>query len=109
LRDFNQSVEDSPSVEYFSLGAHKPRLQSSDLLRSSHESVVGPGSTDNPVGGVRSDGLIRPEEAAWGRYLLTLPEHDHLELVGFNADFLPQQAYTLVIDNLRLTEVKEDP
>ena len=109
IGDFNRSVEDSPSVEYFSIGAHKSRYQSSDLLRSSHESIVGPGKTDNPVGGVKSDGLVRPEESQWGRYLATLPEHDHLEIVGFNADFKPTQAYTLLVDNLRLAEIKEDP
>lgn len=89
LRDFNASVEDAPGVEYFSVGAHKARLQSSDLLRQSHEGVVGPGKTDNPVGGIKSDGLVRPEEAVWGRYLLTFPEHDHLDIAGFNADFKP--------------------
>lgn len=108
LADFNKVVEDAAGVEYFSLGAHKQRLQSSELLRSSHESIVGPNAHDG-VGGVNSDGLVRPEEARWGRYLLTFPEHDHLEIAGFNADYKPYQVCNLVADNLRLAEIKEDP
>jgi hypothetical protein len=71
---------------------------------------VGAGELINAtVGGVRSDGLVRPEESEWGRYLMTFPEHDHLELVGFNADFKPYTVYNMVVDNLRLSEIKEDP
>ena len=70
---------------------------------------MGPGKTDCPVGGIKSDGIVRPEEAVWGRHLLTFPEHDHLEIVGFNADFMPHQVYNLIVDNLRLSEIKEDP
>jgi|APCry1669189034_1035192.scaffolds.fasta_scaffold144080_1 hypothetical protein len=40
---------------------------------------------------------------------MTFPEHDHLELVGFNADFKPFTVYNMVVDNLRLIEIKEDP
>jgi hypothetical protein len=36
----------------------------------------------------RSDGIVRPEEAEWGRYLLTF-EQDHLEMAGFSPDFQP--------------------
>jgi hypothetical protein len=32
---------------------------------------------------LRSDGLVMPEEAEWGTYLLTF-EHDHLEMGGLN-------------------------
>ena len=54
--------------------------------------------------------MVRPEEAAWGRYLLTFPEHDHLEIVGFNAaNYVPYTVFTALVDNLRLTEIKADP
>lgn len=56
----------------------------------------------------RSDGLVRPEEAEWGRYLLTF-EQDHLEMVGFNVDYTPNQVYNLIADNVKLTEIKNDP
>lgn len=56
-----------------------------------------------------SDGIVRPSEAEWGRYLLTFPEHDHLEVVGFNPDYLPYTIYTMLVDNLRLSEIKDDP
>jgi hypothetical protein len=51
----------------------------------------------------RSDGMVRPEEAKWGDYLITF-EHDHLEMVGFNADHIPSNVYNLVIDNIKLND-----
>lgn len=66
-------------------------------------------ATATVIGGVRSDGLVRPEEAAWGRYLMTFPEHDHLEIVGFNYEYMPYTVYKLVVDNLRISEIKDDP
>ena len=77
-------------------------------MRSSHEAVVGEHQTDSP-GGIQSDGLVRPKEAEWGRYLMTFPLHDHLEMVGFNADYKPYTVYNLLVDNLRVDEVKSDP
>jgi hypothetical protein len=70
--------------------------------------VLGPNNHEI-VGGFRSDGLVRPEEAQWGRYLMTFPEHDHLEMAGFNANYEPRTVYNLVVDNLRVQEIKEDP
>jgi hypothetical protein len=41
---------------------------------------------------------------------LTFPEHDHLEIVGFNAaNYVPYTVFTALVDNLRLTEIKADP
>jgi hypothetical protein len=107
LADFNKVAENAHGVDYFSIGSHKERLQCSDLLRQSHEFIVG-GSKD-VIGGNRNDGLVRPEEAQHGRYLLTVPEHDHLEIVGFNANNLPHTVFNMVVDNLRLQEIKDDP
>jgi hypothetical protein len=107
IKDFNNVAENVSGVDYFSIGSHKERLQCSDLLRSSHEFIVG--GSKPTIGGNRNDGLVRPEEAQWGRYLLTLPEHDHLEIVGFNARNLPHTTYTMISDNLRLQEIKDDP
>ena len=47
INDFNKIAENAPNIEYFSLGAYKNRLQSSDLLRHSHESIVGAGELIN--------------------------------------------------------------
>ena len=99
---------DQENVDYYSFGAHKAQLQSSDLLRQSHEAIIGVNQHDS-VGGIRSDGIVRPEEAQWGRYLMTLPEHDHLEMVGFNAHYKPRVVYQTVVDNLRVAEIKDDP
>lgn len=58
---------------------------------------------------MRNDGLVRPEEAEWGRYLVTY-EQDHLEMAGFNApSYVPMSCYSLIVDNIRLTEIKNNP
>ena len=51
---------------------------------------------------------MRPEDCQWGRYLVTF-EHDHLEIAGFNAAMQPTTVYNLLLDNIKLTEVKNDP
>ena len=106
MTDFNNVAENVSGIDYFSLGAHKERLQCSDLLRQSHEFIVGGSKPE--IGGHRNDGLVRPEEAQHGRYLLTVPEHDHLEIVGFNAHNAPHTVFSVIVDNLRLQEIKED-
>lgn len=50
-----------------------------------------------------------PEEAEWGRYLLTF-EQDHLEMAGFNApEYTPFNVYNLLVDNIKLNEIKNNP
>ena len=49
-----------------------------------------------------------PEEAEWGQYLVTF-EQDHLEMAGFNVDYQPLSVYNLVVDNIKLSEIKDDP
>lgn len=51
---------------------------------------------------------MRPEDCEWGRYLVTF-EHDHLEIAGFNVDVRPHSVYNLLLDNIKLCEVKNDP
>ena len=51
---------------------------------------------------------MRPEDCEWGRYLVTF-EHDHLEIVGFNPYLQPSTVYNLLLDNIKLTEVKNNP
>ena len=90
ISDFNRVAEDVRGVDYFSVGAHKQRLQCSDLLRMSHEAIAG-GSKQNTksITGPNNDGLVRPEESEWGRYLMTFPEHDHFDMIGFNHTYSP--------------------
>ena len=80
------------------------------MLRTSHDSItIGSKPSTAQIGGIRSDGLVRPEESEWGRYLMTFPDHDHLDIVGFNPSYKPNTVYTLIVDNIRLSEIKEDP
>ena len=72
-----------------------------DLLKHGHD-IISEGMVTN-----RSDGMVRPEDAEWGRYLLTLNQ-DHLELVGFNPRYSPKHIYNLIVDNLRLREVLKE-
>jgi len=40
---------------------------------------------------------------------MTFPEHDHLEIAGFNSEYQPRTVYNLLVDNLRMAEIMEDP
>jgi hypothetical protein len=40
---------------------------------------------------------------------MTFPEHDHFDMIGFNPNYSPVNVYTLVVDNIRLSEIKDDP
>lgn len=101
IRDFNTVATDVAGVDYFSIGSQKAYLQVCDQLKRSSE-VISEGLVTN-----RSDGLVMPEEAKWGEYLLTF-EQDHFEMVGFNADYNPTQVYNIIADNIKLCEVKNN-
>ena len=101
MMDFNKVAEDQLGVDYFSVGAQKQYYHTGGLLRTSHE-MISETFVQN-----RNDGLVMPEEAEWGRYLLTF-EHDHLEMVGFNPEFKPINVYSLLIDNIKLCEIKNN-
>ena len=103
ISDFNKVVEDAKGVDYYSIGAQKQRLMCSDLLRVTHEDI------QETLVNIRSDGLVRPEEAHWGRYLLTF-EQDHLEIAGLNsAEYMPMNVFNLITDNIRVNEIKDSP
>ncbi len=70
-------VEDAPGVSYYSIGAKKIGKPSS-LLGGSQKIV----SDGNDLL-LQNDGLMLPEQAEWGDYLITI-DSDHLELAGFN-------------------------
>jgi hypothetical protein len=40
---------------------------------------------------------------------MTFPGHDHFDMIGFNHTYSPQTVYTLLVDNIRLSEIKDDP
>jgi triacylglycerol lipase len=101
LADFNKVAEDVPGVDYYSVGAQKQLYHTSGLLRQSHEMI-----SESYIH-LRNDGLLRPEEAEWGRYLLTF-EQDHLEMIGFSHDFKPVNVYSLLVDNIKLSEIKSN-
>ena len=102
ISDFNQVAVDSPDVDYYSVGAQKKPFKVNDILRFSQE-IIYDGYVQN-----RSDGVVMPEEAAWGSYLVTF-EQDHLEMAGFNVDYTPNSVYRLLLDNVKLHEIKSNP
>ncbi|KAE9408286.1 alpha/beta-hydrolase [Gymnopus androsaceus JB14] len=63
MRKFNEQVPDVPGVKYFSWG-----------------SVYEPGRIGK---GRPNDGLVSVESAKWGKYLGTLQDVNHLDLVGW--------------------------
>lgn len=71
------------------------------MLKQSHD-IISEGLINN-----RSDGLVRPEEAEWGKYIMTF-EHDHLEMGGLNPNHFPINIYNLLTDNIRLNEVMKN-
>lgn len=102
LADFNEICENSPTVDYYSIGAKKNGKVMSTLLRNGFDILVG------LDWGEQCDGLVRDEEARWGRYLLTY-ENDHMEVMGFEPYHNPANVFNVVADNIRVCELKNDP
>lgn len=82
LEKFNLEIKDDPNVQYFSYGARmKPRwfnvftptwkIMKHRILAKDKSS-----SYDN-------DGLVSVESSKWGRYLGTLDDVDHLDLINW--------------------------
>jgi hypothetical protein len=102
IRNFNIIADDNPTTDYYSVGSKKKYFHTTDALKHSHH-ILSRREIQNV-----SDGIMRPEDCEWGRYLVTF-EQDHLEIVGFNPDYNPRQVYNLLVDNIKLNEVKNDP
>jgi len=74
MRKFNESVPDVPGVKYFSWGAiYNPGFV--DTWKWPHSIVL---EKEGP-----NDGLVSVESAKWGKYLGTLQDVNHLDLVGW--------------------------
>ena len=97
MSDFNNVVEDSPRVEYFSFGTKKRELQLNELLKNGYEII-----TEHKIQ-YECDGMVEIKECRWGKYLLTF-DHDHFELVGLNPSVKPKHVANLVTDNLKRSE-----
>jgi hypothetical protein len=102
MNAFNDIALDQDNVDYYSMGSQKDSVRVGNVLRTG-ANIIKRAQIE-----VRSDGMVRPEDAVWGKYLMTW-EYDFLELVGFNPDFFPSNLYNLVIDNIRLSEIKRNP
>lgn len=71
MRQFNKEILDDTSVEYFSYGAQfKPRRF--NIFKYPSYLINAP-----------NDGLVSVESAKWGRYLGTLDQVDHLDLINW--------------------------
>ncbi|THV06023.1 alpha/beta-hydrolase [Dendrothele bispora CBS 962.96] len=74
MRKFNENVPDVPGVKYFSWGAiYNPGFV--DTWKWPHSVVL---DKEGP-----NDGLVSVKSAMWGKYLGTLQDVNHLDLVGW--------------------------
>lgn len=82
MAKFNVVVTDDPSVQYFSYGAKfDPKWYSLFSLSwhiMKHQSKYG--KLDN-------DGMVSVESSKWGKYLGTLSDVDHLDLINWTSTF----------------------
>lgn len=95
---FNEVVENSSRVEYYSFGSKQKELQLGELLRQNYFKI-----TENLLER-ETDGLMNIEDVKWGKYLVTF-EHDHLEVAGLNPRVNPRHVASLLVDNLRVHDV----
>ncbi|KAJ4484907.1 Alpha/Beta hydrolase protein [Lentinula edodes] len=74
MRKFNEVVPDVPGVKYFSWGSvYEPGLV--DTWKWPHSVVL---EREGP-----NDGLVSVQSAKWGKYMGTLQNVNHLDLVGW--------------------------
>ncbi|KAJ3784585.1 Alpha/Beta hydrolase protein [Lentinula aff. detonsa] len=74
MRKFNENVPDVPGVKYFSWGSvYEPGLV--DTWKWPHSVVL---EKEGP-----NDGLVSVRSAKWGKYMGTLQNVNHLDLVGW--------------------------
>ncbi|KAF9076095.1 Alpha/Beta hydrolase protein [Rhodocollybia butyracea] len=74
MRKFNEEVPDVPGVKYFSWGSiYEPGLV--DTWKWPHSVVL---EKEGP-----NDGLVSVRSAKWGKYMGTLENVNHLDLVGW--------------------------
>ncbi|PVF94504.1 alpha/beta-hydrolase [Serendipita vermifera] len=74
MRKFNEEVKDVEGIEYFSWGASfLPSLV--DAFKWPHSVIL---EKEGP-----NDGLVSVSSAQWGKYLGTLEDVNHLDLVGW--------------------------
>jgi len=70
---FNETIEDSPNVRYFSLSAARPWHRCAPIFLHSHK-IITDIEGDN-------DGLVSVASAQWGNHLETWPA-DHLHVIN---------------------------
>lgn len=86
MKQFNEDVKDDPNVAYFSYGARfNPRWFNVfritwEIMR--HEMQHRPQNKLNKIS-VDNDGVVSVESAKWGKYVGTLDEVDHLDLINW--------------------------
>jgi len=95
---FNERIEDSPHVKYFSISASRPWHRVPPMFLHSHKIITG---IEGP-----NDGLVSVVSAKWGEHLDTWPaDHLHvinkrlvLEIKNRTGDMTPR--YMKVLDKL---------
>ena len=100
MADFNEVAVDADSVGYYSFGAQKSELQISQVLRPAYKII-----TDFAIE-TQCDGMVDVHSAKWGQYILTFNQ-DHFEVGGLQPG-VQSHVPTLLTDNLRVDELRED-
>jgi hypothetical protein len=96
---FNKIATDRADVGYYSFGSKQKEMAMSEMLRANYQKI-----TDHRLE-IETDGIMCLPDVKWGKYLVTF-EHDHLEVAGLNPRVYPRHVAALLIDNLRVHDVR---
>jgi len=92
---FNNITPDDPNVKYFSYGAYfSPKWYSSFALTWS---IINYATNGEP-----NDGMVTVKSSHWGKYMGTLPNIDHLDIINWRNKF--HDTYEHLIQNKKNPE-----
>jgi len=89
MKTFNQSILDDPDVHYFSYGARfNPKWFNVfnltwKIMTRQIRHKYGPEKVEKLKNIIDNDGIVSVESSKWGKYLGTLDQVDHLDLINW--------------------------
>ena len=89
MKTFNQSILDDPDVQYFSYGARfNPKWFNVfnltwKIMTRQIRHKYGPEKAEELNNIIDNDGIVSVESSKWGKYLGTLDQVDHLDLINW--------------------------